>query len=231
MIEFIKNLYYMVPTVSYCEQPTGGLIERPFYAISNIAFLIVGFLILSRGSFSRMRQLPADKKTPLSKAFGYSMIAVGLFSFVYDATYSYLFQLLDVAGMYIFITLVMYLNTQRLGLNLHKAWRWATLALGMIIFYFFKGEIGNVIFGLFILFVIISEWMIKEKISRKDWITGIVLFALGFGIWMFDATKLLCDPNNIFNGRGIFHLLEAAAVYYFYKHYLKLEKIYSKVNT
>lgn len=210
MIDFIKNLYYMSPTVNYCEQPTGNFIARPFYAVSNIAFIIIGLLILSKG-----------RKTVTSRAFSYSIIIVGLFSFIYDSTYSYLFQLFDIAGMFIFITLLVFLNIKRLGINLNCMWRWITLILGLLIVYFFKGEIGNIIFGVFVLFVLVSEWFIKEKNLRRDWFIGIILFMSGFVIWIFDATKIFCDPNNILNGRGVFHLFEAIAAFYIYRYYSK----------
>lgn len=208
MIEFFKNLFYANPTVDYCEPIRDGLIARPFYAMSNIAFLIVGILILAKG-----------KKTALSKAFGYSMILVGLFSFFYDSTYSYLFQIFDVAGMYIFITLLILLNLKRLKMVKSLWWRWPLVAIALFIFYFFKGEAGNIIFGLFVIFVLASEWFVKEKYSRKYWIIGVSLFLLGFVVWIFDATKIFCLPSGIVNGRGVFHVLESIAVYFMYKHY------------
>lgn len=210
MFQFIKDLYHLTPTVTYCEKPIGHFIQRPFYAISDLAFIVVGLFILLTA-----------RKSSLSKVFGLTTIVVGLFLLVYDATYSYLFQLLDVTGMYILVTLFMFLNLKRMKLNIAGIYRWLLIIFSILIFYFLKGEAGNIIFGLFVIFVIASEWLIKEKISRKDWAIGVVLFVLGFIVWLPDATRTLCDPSNIFNGRGIFHLFEATAIYYLYKFYSK----------
>jgi len=211
MIEFISHLYNLVPTVDYCEQPTGHLIERPYYAISNFAFIVVGIVILL-----------SNRKSPLAKAFGIAAVLVSVFSFVYDSTYSYLFQLFDVAGMYILVTMLIFLNLKRLKIEVPKIYRWLLIIISLIMFYFLKGEAGNVIFGFFVVSIIVSEWLNRESSSRLDWFVAIALFVSGFGIWLLDATKIWCDPNGIFNGRFIFHLFEAAAIYYLFRYYQKL---------
>lgn len=212
MIDFIKNLYYIPPTVDFCEKATGGLIQRPFYALSNFAYIIIGLTILFSG-----------KKSRVARAFSSAIVLVGILSLFYDATYSYFFQLLDLAGMFIFATLLVFLNLKRLEVRTHWTIRWIVVALGILVTYFLKGETGNIIFGLLVLFIIISEWFIDEKISKKDWLIGVALFLLGVLIWLPDATLTFCDPNNIFNGRGIYHVISAVAVYFLFGYYSKLK--------
>ena len=86
-----------VPTVHYCEMALNAIIARPWYALSNIAFLIVGSVILRQGGQH-------------SKAFGGLALLIGTLSFVYDSTFTYLSQLFDLSGMLLLIGYLLYLN-------------------------------------------------------------------------------------------------------------------------
>ena len=70
------KLLFSEPTINYCESAISGLIKRPYYALSNLAFFIVAIFIIKDGKGSK-----------LSKAFGYIIILVGLLSFLYDSSF------------------------------------------------------------------------------------------------------------------------------------------------
>ena len=209
---FLENLYKTQPTVKFCEEISDFVIKRPFYALSNLGYLFVGLIILRDNN-------------KLSKSFGWTIIAVGLFSLIYDSTYSYLFQLLDLTGMLIFINLLLFINIKDIfplknrNIVITKVF---LIIISVVLIYFIKGNSGNIIFGLFVLATLIAELYlyIRRRFGgyKFFWI-GFGLFLIGFVIWIFDFQKIYCDPNNIVNGRGVFHILTAIAVYYLYKFY------------
>ena len=208
MIEYFKNLYLASPTVTYCERATGGLIEQPFNAFGNIVFIFVGALILLNG-----------KKNALSKSFGWTVILVGVFSFVYDSSHSFLFQVIDFLGMFIFVTLLLFLNFKNLELNISKTYRWLVVVLGVFIFLAFSRLSAHVIFGILVLAIIISEFFIKKQISRKNWYIGVTSFFIGVIFWLADLNRIYCDPTKIFNGRNLEHFFFAIAIYFLYLYY------------
>lgn len=200
------------PTMEFCEKAGVGLIKRPFYALSNLAYLFVGALILS-------------KRTKLSFVFGSLTILVGAFSFFYDASYTYGAQLLDLFGMFLFANLLLYLSARRL-LKWNRGviifFQILLILKGMFLVIFLKSFWGDVIFGEFVLAVLVMEtisWQKKEVINFRLFTSSLLLFFWGFLIWMLDAGALVCDPTNIVNGRSIFHILTAIAIYQLYKYY------------
>lgn len=213
MIEFIKNLYLQPATVDYCEKIVSGWIKRPFDTAGNIVFLILGIIFLIIG-----------KKSKLSKIFGWTTLVIWLFSSLYDATASLLFQVFDFTAMFIFVTLLISLNLERLGLKISKIYRWIVIILGVIVFLFFRGLSPHIFFGVLVLTVIVSELSIKAQ-SRKFWYFGITTFITGVLFWLVDLNKLVCDPTKIFNGRNLEHFFFSLAIYLIYAHYHQIKKL------
>lgn len=200
------------PTIEFCEKAGIGLIKRPFYAISNLAYLIVGFFIL-------------NKKTRFSKIFGYSAIFIGLASFLYDASYTYVSQLLDLFSMLVFINILIYLSAIRLGKNFKIFCIFAPI-FGLVSIIYFKSYAGEFVFGIFVLIAIVLEtiiWLTGRAKEFKMWLLGVGLFILGFVVWLFDAVFKICDSDNIINGRSIFHILTATTIFLLYKYFEKQE--------
>jgi len=202
------------PTVTFCENPTGGLIRRPWYALSNATFLVVGIVILKSG-----------KGDSLSKKFGYLAILIGTLSFFYDASYTYASQLLDNAGMFVFVIMLLALNIS-LICKISKVAKVLSLVslviIGLIVTMLFGGQAGQIVFGVFILAYITSElYLYQKKLHENyiDWIIGFIAFSVGFAFWLPDATKIFCNPLPLLNGRAIFHYLTAVTIYYLYLFY------------
>lgn len=209
--EFSKILFGK-PTIQFCEKAGSGLIKRPFYAISNLSFLIVGILILG-------------KNTRYSKAFGYMSILVGLFSFLYDASYTYLSQIFDLFGMLLFANLIIYLSARRYFSYTSKqilASQAIAILVGLSTIIFFKSYAGDYVFGIFLIFAIVLEyllWRSGKTNNIKLWIIALIIFALGFLLWLPDASGLWCDPRNRINGRSLFHVLTSITIWLLYKYY------------
>lgn len=200
------------PTVRYCEETTNWVIKRPYYALSNLAFFISGVAILIKG-----------KGSELSRIFGVMAITIGLFSLIYDSTYTYLAQLFDLSGMLIFVNVLLYLNLKNVfkGKNLIFA-QILLFILSLATIINFQGYSGDIVFGLYVAAVVVSEiYLIKTKIhtNLRKWLVPFGIFIVGFLIWILDAQKIFCSPVGLFNGRAIFHYLNAIVIYQLYRFY------------
>lgn len=201
------------PTVQYCEAALDMFIARPWYALSNLAFIVVGLIILARGG-------------RYSRLFGILALTVGSLSFIYDATYTYLSQLFDLSGMIILIGLLLYLN---LGLIVKNRRRLVvglvgTLSATLIAIIVFRGFAGNILFGLLVIAYIASEvylLRIGKHSNSRLWVIAFGIFLLGFVFWLFDASQLYCLDFGLLNGRSVFHYTNAVTIYLLYTFYLK----------
>jgi hypothetical protein len=200
------------PTITYCEEATSWVIKRPYYALSNFAFFISGLTILIKGNGSR-----------LSKIFGFMAIAIGLFSLIYDSTYTYLAQLLDLSGMLIFVNVLLYLNLKNLVKEKYLILIQSLLfILSLFLIVGFQGYSGNIIFGSYVTALVVSEiYLMKNKVhtNLSKWLMPLGIFIIGFLIWILDSQKILCSPIGLLNGRAIFHYLNAITIYHLYKFY------------
>jgi hypothetical protein len=200
------------PTVEFCEKATSFIIKRPFYALSNIVYLFVGVLIL-------------NKKTRFSKVFGYTSLFIGLASFVYDASYTYVSQLVDLFAMLVFVNILISLNIKRIFGFSNKFLTFlgvVFISFGISVIIYFKSFSGEFVFGIFVITVVLTElflWKSGKSKNIKTFLFGFLVFTLGFVVWLPDAMGLLCDPNNIVNGRSLFHVLTSITVYVLYKYY------------
>lgn len=199
-----------VPTITYCEAASDALIKRPWYAISNLAFFIVAFLIWRRD------------RTTLGKQFALTTLLIGVLSFVYDSTYTYIAQLADLTGMLLFATLLLSLNARRLGAVRYKLWLACCMIVALVMIILLGHYAGNIIFGTYIVAVLITELMIRRgqpNTSSKYWALAMSVFLLGFAAWLLDSSHTICFDIGLLNGRAIFHYTSATTMYLLYKHY------------
>lgn len=197
--------FFDPPTITYCEEAINWIIRRPWYALSNISFLMAAVAIY------------VTDRSKLALLFASTSLIVGLMSFLYDTTYMYVFQVLDLSAMLFFINVLLWLNMSRLFVGKHiliYLFPAAILSLASIVY--FGGVTGNVVFGLYVLLVIISQAVLftrKSHTNQKYWIVTFIIFLCGFGIWLLDATKLGCMEIGLLNGRAIFHYTSALVIY------------------
>jgi len=201
------------PTIQYCEAALDMVIARPWYALSNLAFIAVGIVVVARGG-------------RYSKLFGSLALLVGVLSFTYDATYTYLSQLLDLAGMLSLIGVLLYLNLRLFATHQRRfiLGLVATIIASLVAIIFFRGFAGNVLFGLFVLSYIASELYLlgtKRHKHGKRWLLALIIFAIGFVFWLCDASHVYCLDFGLLNGRSVFHYTNAVTLYLLYVFYLK----------
>jgi hypothetical protein len=209
---------FSAPTVTYCEQAVEGLIARPGYALSNIPYILLGiYLIVKR------------KESRLNLPFGLLSILIGTASFIYDATYLLLTQIIDLSAMFIFILFLLGLNLKRLkSIQANVLFLSGFLAFVVMVLFtlFIGGSMGRLLFGIGVVSVLVTELLIRLRnhdYTDKYFYLAITVFIMGFGIWLIDANKIWCDQNNVFNGRSIFHYATTIAIFFLYRFYKQFD--------
>jgi len=211
----------ILPTVLYCEPILDSFIKRPFYAISNIPYVLIGiYLIYSN----------RNNEKSLGKIFGLHMIMIGVFSFLYDAQVTFFTQILDLSAMFLFISFYFILNLQKLKPRVKINYPFIFILLNiinLILIIVLQGSSGRILFASVLVGAVgIEIYLIfKEKLRLVQinyFIWAIFLLAIGFGIWMLDANHIWCDSTNILNGRGVFHYLTAISIFLLYKNISKM---------
>lgn len=196
---------FQEPTITYCEAAIDWVIRRPWYALSNLSFFIAAVGVYRKD------------RSNLGHLFSATILIVGLLSFLYDATYLYVFQLLDLSGMLLFINLLIWLNLMRL----FPGGKFISLQtsvgiVSMVAIIYSGGYTGNIIFGLYVSCLIVSQMTLFARglhTGTRQWILSFVIFLLGFGVWILDASKIGCAEIGLLNGRAIFHYTSALVMY------------------
>ena len=126
--------------------------------------------------------------------------------------------------MLLFINVLLYLNLGRL-LRTSKYLvftQFLAYVISMTTIILFGGFTGNVVFGTYVLTLIVTEYLLcrrKWHLHHKYWLLALTLFVVGFAIWLLDASKTLCFNFGLLNGRAVFHYLNAISIYYLYVFY------------
>ena len=61
----------------------------------------------------------------------------------------------------------------------------------------------------------------KHPTIDKKWIKySIITILSAFAIWVVDISKLLCNPESIFQGHALWHILSTLSIYVLYRYYV-----------
>jgi hypothetical protein len=207
------------PNLDWCEAELCAWIRNPANTWSNLAYILAAIPMWRAGG-SRSRVL------------GWAALFVGVSSFVYHASATYVFQIGDFLGMFTFVGLPLSYNAVRLGwLRPGREGRGvlAVIAAGCSLLLVARlltpYPIQLIVFGM-ILFVIAQELVIARRIAvprRTFWIAVALLFT-GAGFSSADLSRLWCDPDNHWlQGHALWHVLGAASLVALARFYRELE--------
>ena len=189
----------------------------------NLAYVLVGVAlwIAARRSSS-----------PHLRSFAPAAVLVGLASGIYHASYTFVLQILDFAGMYLFLYLLITLNLRRLGRLAGNGWRarfWQ-LVLGTTLFTvaldFLEVPIQGIVFVLIIALVAseVALWRRGHAAALHFFGLAMGLISAGAVFSLVDVTRTWCDPAHPFlQGHAIWHVLSALCLFAAYFHYRQFE--------
>ena len=220
---FIKIL--RLPQVKWCEAQVCGWIEEPANTWSNLAYILAGIAMIRMGRSLKRGDL---------RFFGPAGVIVGGSSWIYHASNSFILQLFDFFGMYLFCFLLIFLNLDRGGTRILRTSLkplWAAVAGTTILTAlvdFTSFPIQMLIFIL-ILAILAQEAFLFRMAPERIKIKNLLFSALSMGIAatcsFLDLKRISCDPeNHIFQGHALWHLFGAVALYFSFLHHRQFDE-------
>jgi Ceramidase len=213
-----------LPNVKWCEETLCSVVAEPANTWSNLAYLLVAVLLFQAARSEKERTL---------KFFAPAAFWVGITSLVYHATVSFLTQVFDFWGMYIYFLLILFLNLVRFG-ALKKEQFFKVLWLVVFAFTGLTVAVAKAglpiqgIVGLLLVSALVTEVLATrratEKVSHKAFGVAIVFIAVAAAFSASDASRAFCDrESHWIQGHAIWHCLGAVALYFSYHHYTQFK--------
>ncbi len=211
------------PNVDWCEEELCSWIVNPADTWSNLAYMGFGILMIV------LARRDPDKRRAL---FGWASILVGVFSFAYHASYTYVLQFFDFVGMFVFCFTVIAVNAVRLEwISLRQQLPFmVTGVAGFSLLVPLLSETTIPIQSLvavLILIIISQEGAAIRPTRHTGEAPGIRIFGLALLLLtagalasLSDVTRTWCDPQNHWlQGHALWHVLTATSLYVLFRFY------------
>mmetsp|Transcript_774 Transcript_774/g.1209 ORF Transcript_774/g.1209 Transcript_774/m.1209 type:complete len:249 (+) Transcript_774:80-826(+) len=214
------------PNLNWCEAHQCGYIVTVANSWSNLAYAVAAYLIYQR--VKNAKGIRSAVVAQLLSMFPIATFIVGLFSFAYHASYTYVFQWFDFLGMFIFLALPIALNFEVLGhFKGQKGWNGLSAAelfyfqlvvvASLLVFVLHALDIKFqllIVVGIITLLVQFSRLFQFEdtKQARRPLAFALMLIAAA-GLCSFaDQSGLYCRPESWLQGHSLWHLLSASSL-------------------
>lgn len=218
-----------LPDACFCEALGTGPIRQPINTWSNLAFVWVGLFIAVSATPDR----PLRRSDALLLAF--ACVGIGLGSWFYHASLTFVGQWLDVMSMYLLGTFMVLhaaigiLSGAQRSRRMPKDSRAFTvsyivinLALGVLLIVW--PEARRYVFGGLIAAALMLEAILhrrKQTALQARWLIGaLAVYVVAQVIWTLDLNHLVCDPTSVVQGHAMWHgltALSAGLVYVYYQ--------------
>lgn len=194
----------------FCEAVSGGIPAQLEASWSSLAFVLLGVgVILWRG-------VPGTRERRLLPIGGAIMISIGVSSFVYHATLTFLGQWLDVFSMYLLgllIALGALWRAGRLGGRTSIA-LFVGLAIALGVAQYLYPDARRILFAIVLLPGVVLEltpFIAGRALGSRRWVVASLATFIGaYAIWILDQSPL-CDPHFWLQGHAVWHVLGAVA--------------------
>ncbi len=208
-----------LPDACFCEAIGSGTIAQPVNTWSNLAFVWVGAFIAVSATPDR----PLRRSDALLLAF--ACVAIGLGSWLYHASLSFVGQWFDVMSMYLLGTFMVLHAAARLrpiGDRTFTIYYVAiNVALGVLLIVWPNAR--RYLFGMLIASALILEAILhrrKQTTLQAKWlITALGVYVVAQIIWTLDLNHIVCDPTSVLQGHAVWHVLTAASAGLLYVYY------------
>jgi predicted membrane channel-forming protein YqfA (hemolysin III family) len=207
----------------FCEAPSLTGLMQPADRISSLAFVVAGILAV----FALYKFSKKTKERRLVFGFAIILIFVGMSSFFYHGTLSYLGQFLDVFSMYLFAILLFCGALIRRGsVSIGRAiilFIVLNIIFGLLQYYI--PDARRVFFGLLLLPGLLLEQ--QPRTTGYPWFSkpvrffylGIAVLTTAYVFWILDESNVFCLPRSIIQGHALWHIFTAIGAYMVIIHY------------
>lgn len=149
-----------------------------------------------------------------------SLLLVGLGSAFYHASLTFAGQVLDVSGMYLVATFILF---HRLGPRLSLSPVGGALGFTFVNAALMVGQVTTPamrrpVFAVLLTLALLVEW--RASRAGRRWLgAGALVMLVAFLFWVLDQQRLLCAPDSLLQGHAVWHLLGALASACLYRSY------------
>jgi len=227
--------------MQFCEYNANGLIKQPANSFSNLAFSIVGLLIAwftLKGLYTNNNLFNTQKRYPVFMSI--ILVLLGAGSFAMHASNTSFGGFLDLFAMFLVSSFVF----------CYALKRWLQLPDLLILFIFFIDvsicsyiylspfnntlpylTVAEYAFILNLVITVAIELYLYKKRNTSikfSWgIAGTIIMLVAFAIWNISRTRnsLWCNPESLLQGHAVWHILNAVALYIFYRYYVSEENV------
>ena len=155
--------------------------------------------------------------------YGALVVFLGLGSFFFHASLTYLGEGIDVLGMYLVVGYLALHGLRRTGRlpGPLPAWFGMLAAVSTaVLAYEPSHRLRRPLFsGLVALLLAVECLPAARPLDRRFLAAALALFLAAFGIWNLDQRKIVCSPESWFQGHAAWHLLCAAALGMLFAYY------------
>src|ERR1043165_5088352 len=215
------------------------LIRQPANTWSNLGFFVVGLFALTLGihdlKYTERKQSDnfLVRYPVFSIMFGASAIYLFIGSFFFHASLTEFFQKLDQTGMCSVAVMVLVFNFYKIFplvrvKGQYKSSHAIMIAFGIALNYFIYSTLYkiniNIMFPALVLFAFLTSCYYLMFISREHYFTNyrwavLSIFALSAIIWILARPSVVCNPESILQGHALWHLFNAASLFFIYLYY------------
>ena len=215
------------PNIKWCEERLCAWVNEPANAWSNLAFVLVALLVAHVVRRDRLSSAPLRRFAP-------TVALVGVGSFVFHASNTYLTQLLDFCGMYLFCGLLLGINAARLGWLAPRRVMPAVFGGALALTGFtaivvrWQAPIQLIVLGL-VVAIVVSEAVCRRRSrpapSARRFLLAVVLLAAALVCSLLDATRRWCVPeDHVWQGHAAWHVLSALSLLAAFFHYRPFDR-------
>jgi hypothetical protein len=209
----------------FCEASRSASVTQPANTLSNLFYVLAGLLALADHLRLPRAQAPLIRRRGVALTFAAGIIIVGLGSWFYHASLTFIAQWFDLLGMYLIVSFILLYNLARLrplpGWGFGLAYFALNLVLG--IWQAVAPELRRETFLVLLLLALGLETLIllrRKPILRVGlFFAGLGTFAAGYAAWLLDYTRAWCDPASWLQGHALWHLCGATACGLLYLYY------------
>jgi hypothetical protein len=207
-------------THCFCETPRfGSLFLQPSNSWSSFGYVFVGFLLMldaqrRRGSTA----FPSEGAI----MFGIAAITVGVGSVLLHATLTLWGQFADVLGMYLVSGFSLVYALAKIGRldRTKSAMLYAVVCAALITVLLIAPEVRRWLFFAVLLTALIIEIgfarPLRPDVILRYLLLGVLIKAVGFGVWVLDQNRMLCAPDSLIQGHAFWHFCGAISLWLTY---------------
>ena len=218
-----------MPDKCFCEHVGHGFVRQPANTWSNMGFVLVGLLIIAKPLPATSVRAPLRDDRAYRVAFGAMAASVGLGSWLYHASMTFVGQWFDVMAMYLLPTFLIAYNFVRLGKlktgGFLGAWLAINAALGWMLVAApaARRPVFGALIGLLIVSEIVTTRVRPERLDKRLMAAAAGALGMAFLIWNLDLRGIVCAPHSLVQGHAFWHLLCALSTWLLYRYYASAE--------